>query len=123
MQKGGELRSTLGAESSSFAGTAEGNQRNNSGMPLQERVQLFVINLAVTPEVSSEYGSFAVRHMIIYFLKITVSMKNCNKTLYWKLWPENLLNPTNKLLRLLHLPSQIIRKLRLNPRDFPNFSY
>lgn len=82
LQKGAELCSTLGAESSSFVGTAEGNQRNNSGMPLQERVQLFVINSAVTPEVSSEYGIFAVSHMIIYFLKITVSMKNCNKTHY-----------------------------------------
>lgn len=36
-------------------------------MSLQERVQLFVINLAVTPEVSSDDGSFAVSHMIIYF--------------------------------------------------------
>lgn len=33
----------------------------------------FVINLAVTPEVSSEYGSFAMSHMIIYFS----SKKNC----------------------------------------------
>jgi len=58
-------------------GTAEGKQRhwqgNSSGMPLQERVQLFKINLAVTPEVPSDYGSFAMSHMIIYFS----SKKNC----------------------------------------------
>lgn len=77
LQKGAELCSTLGVKSSSFVGTAEGKQRywqgNDSGMPLQERVQLFVINLAVTPEVSSDYGSFAMSHMIIYFS----SKKNC----------------------------------------------
>lgn len=59
------------AESSNFMGTVERKQRhwqgNDSGMPLQERVQLFMINSAVTPEVSSEYRTFAVSHKIIYF--------------------------------------------------------
>lgn len=71
------LSTTLGVKSCSFVGTADGKQRhwqgNNSGTPLQKGVQLFVINLAVAPEVSSDYGSFAVSHMIIYFS----SKKNC----------------------------------------------
>lgn len=52
-------------------------------------------------------------------------MKNSNKTCYAGkcLWPEKLLTTTNKLLQLIHVPSQIIRKLGLNPKDFPNFSY
>lgn len=52
-------------------------------------------------------------------------MKNCNKTCYAgnRLWPEKLLKITNKLFQLIHVPSQIIRKLGLNPRDFPNFGY
>jgi len=54
-----------------LCGDVEGKQRhwqgNDSGMPLQERVQLFVINSAVTPEVSREYRTFAVSHVIIYF--------------------------------------------------------
>lgn len=71
------LFTTFGVKSCSFVGTADGKQRhwqgNNSGTPPQKGVQLFMINLAVAPEVSSDYGSFAVSHMIIYFS----SKKDC----------------------------------------------
>lgn len=72
-----EILTTLWVKSGSFVGTADRKQRhwqgNSSGTPLQKGVQLFMINLIVAPEVSSDYGSFAVSHMIIYFS----SKKNC----------------------------------------------